>query len=498
MKKILMILALTGGVFLTSCDPQKAEGVFESIDKTPETLLNGATFAQFELVDGNYVPSATGNYIQYDFPGVQAVTVFYKKGEDRKVLAYGRAGGIIYYVPARGSDPVQTIYFSYLNGDGEEVIAEKQFTLEVAQALDQGTKLLVSESGSKKWKWCPTNANEGAVWGNGGYMAGPQDGSLSINGAWWGCGVNDGACGDTFESQTQHAGDKYDAIKGECYALSFMEFLEDGTLNAYSNEGVKINEGTFSISGFNNNEIINEETSSRGTLTTSEGAILWPFAINTGGMQPTQFEVGWLDPTRMVLIYAAEGTDSWGECTWWSFMSDDDAAILATHEWHWKPTEVNGGAVWGNGGYLAGAQSGDGSIEGAWWGCGVNDGTCGDTFAGQMVHAGDAYAEGEEYADSKMVFDVDNATVTVYGKDGNELRSGSFSLDLTPNPDNFTVGTLETSSGAILWPFQINSNGYQPTSFEVGYFSPETLILIYAPEGTEAWSECTWWSFGKK
>lgn len=498
MKKTLMILALAGGVFLTSCDPQKAEGDFVSPTMTTESLLNGASFAQFDMVDGKYVPSETGNYIQYNFPGVSAVNVYYMKGNDKKTLSYGRAGGIVYYKPSRGSDPLQTVYFSYLNADGQEVVAEKQFTLKVAQALDPAVKVLVSNSGVKKWKWMPTSTNGGAVWGNGGYLAGEQNGSLDINGAWWGCGVLDGDCGDTFEGQTQHAGDKYNDIKGECYALSYMEFNEDGSLTAYSNEGVKINEGSFSIKDYNDNQITNADKFSRGTLETSAGAILWPFAINTGGMQPEAFEIGWLDPARMVLIYAAEGTGGWSECTWWSFMSDDDpSGILASHDWHWKPTEVNGGAVWGNGGYLAGSQDGTGAINGAWWGCGPNDGSCGDTFEGQMQHAGDAYVAGEEYMDSKMVFNEDEASITVFGKDGNELRAGSFSLDWTPNAEHFSLGNLNTSAGAILWPFAINKDGLMPTSFEVGYLGTDAMILIYAPEGTGGWSECTWWSFGK-
>ena len=498
MKKTLMILALTGGVFLTSCDPQKAEGVFESPTMTTESLMNGATFGQFDLVDGKYVPSETGNYIQYNFPGVSAVNVYYMKGNDKKTLAYGRSGGIVYYMPSRGSDPLQTVYFSYLNADGTEVVAEKQFTLNVAQALDPAVKILVSNNGVKKWKWMPTSANGGAVWGNGGYLAGEQNGGLDINGAWWGCGPIDGDCGDTFEGQTQHAGSRWPEVKGECYALSYMEFNEDGSLTAYSNDGAVINEGSFSIKDYNDNQITNGDKFSRGILETSEGAILWPFAINTGGAQPTAFEIGWLDPGRMVLLYAAEGTGAWSECTWWSFMSDDDpSGILASHEWHWKPTEVNGGAVWGNGGYLAGSQNGTGAINGAWWGCGVNDGSCPDTFAGQMGHAGAAYKEGEEYAASKMVFNEDEASITVYGKDGNELRSGSFSLNWTPNADHFSLGTLNTSEGAILWPFAINTNGQMPTSFEVGYLGSDAMILIYAAPETGAWSECTWWSFGK-
>ena len=277
-----------------------------------------------------------------------------------------------------------------------------------------------------------------------------------------------------------------------------MEFNEDGSLIAYSNEGVKINEGSFAIKDYNNNEITNADKFSRGTLETSEGAILWPFAINTDGFKPTAFEIGYLDVSRMVLIYAADGTGGWSECTWWSFMSDDDASgILASHDWHWRPTEVNSGAVWGNGGYMAGSQDGTGAINGAWWGCGVEDGDCPDKFSGQMQHKGDAYVPGEEYAASKMVFNEDEQSVTVFGKDGNELRAGSFSLDMTPNAEHFSIGNLNTSEGAILWPFAINTGGQMPTSFEIGYLGTDAMVLIYAAPGTGGWSECTWWSFGK-
>ncbi len=279
-----------------------------------------------------------------------------------------------------------------------------------------------------------------------------------------------------------------------------MEFNEDGSLTAYSNEGVVINEGSFAIKDYKDNEIVNADTFSRGTLETSAGAILWPFAINTGGMQPTAFTIGYLDPSRMVLIYAPEGTGAWSESTWWSFMSDDDPeGILSAPAdgWHWKPTSVNGGAVWGNAGYLAGWQDGTGAINGAWWGCGVNDGECPDTFAGQMQHAGASYVEGEEYANAKMVFNEDEASITVYGKDGNELRSGSYSIQMKNDEATFSIGTLNTSAGAILWPFAINTGGAEPTSFAIGYLDGNTLILQYAPEGTGAWSESTWWSFGK-
>lgn len=75
------------GVMFTACDPVMDKGTYESTTITSENFLNGATFAQFDKViadDGteSYVPSETGNYIQYDFSNVPAVTISYidKKG----------------------------------------------------------------------------------------------------------------------------------------------------------------------------------------------------------------------------------------------------------------------------------------------------------------------------------------------------------------------------------------------------------------------------------
>lgn len=503
MKKQLIIFGLSALLF-TSCDPLKAEGDFDPVNVTAESLLQGATFAQFNAVtndDGtvSYVSAADGNYIQYDFPNVPAVNIYYLKNGEQKTLSYGRSGGMFYYMPSRGSEPQQTLYFSYTDTDGNEVVASKEFTLQVAQALDPAVKVLVSNSGVKKWKWMPTSVNGGAVWGNGGYLAGEQDGSDNINGAWWGCGVEDGDCGDKFSGQTQHAGGKYDEYKGGTYALSYMEFNEDGSITSFSPEGATVSSGSFSIKDYNNNAVTNADLYSRGTLETSEGAILWPFAINQDGAMPTSFEIGYLDAGRMVLIVPDPGSGAWGECSWWSFMSDSDAdGIMASHDWHWKATEVNGGAVWGNAGYMAGSQDGTGAINGAWWGCGTEDGPCGDKFSSQLNHAGDDSSYlADCYNASKMVFNEDESTITVFGQDGNQIRQGSYSFDMTPNAETYSIGTLNTSAGAILWPFAINQGGAMPTSFEIGYLGSDALILIVPDPGSGAWGECSWWSFGK-
>lgn len=501
MNKTLLIFGVAAGVLFTSCDPLKDKGSFDYDNYTAETLLDGATFAQFDQVtddQGNvsYVPSEKGNYIQYNIPNVPAVNIFYEKNGERKQLSYGRSGGMFYYLPTRGSDEKQTVYFSYISPDGTEAVAGKEFTLNVAQALDPAVKVLVSNKGNKKWKWMPTTTEEGAVWGNAGYPLNKQDGSAAIDGAWWGCGMNDGSAKSDFTGQTQHTGGKYDAIKGECYTLSYMEFSEDGTITAYGNDGSKIASGSFSISEYNNNEITRPTENSRGILETTAGAILWPFTCDDSalGNEPTKFEIAYLDASRMI-IYAQNPNGS--SSTWWSFMSDDDpTGILASHDWHWKPTDVNdGGAVWGNGGWM-GAQNGAGSINGAWWGCGVNDGDCKNKFSDQTQHAGGRYAEYESecYSQSYMTFNEDEATVTVYGKDGNKVREGSFSVDWAPTETR--MGTLNTSEGAIMWPFIINTEGKMASKFEIGYLGSDALILIYK-DGDKDDSPCTWWSFGK-
>lgn len=508
MKKTLLILAL-GSVLLTSCDPLKAEGDFIDNNVTSETILGKGTFAQYDGAkdeSGNmvYTPAEDGNYIDFSFPDLTAVTCYYynRKGE-KKILSYGRNAARVYYMPPRGSDPNQTLYFACMGVDGKEVVAEKVFTLQVAQALTPEMKVLVSNAGSKKWKWMPTNVNGGAVWGNGAYATDAMQGGLDIPNAWWGCGVLDGECGDKFDSQTKHTGGKYDEIKGECYAESYMVFDESGSITAYSNEGVKIHEGSFSIKDWNNNEITNSGKYSRGTLETSAGSILWPFNCDDGnlGYEPTAFDISYLDPSRMVLVYAPAGSGSWAACTWWSFMSDDDApGILASHDWHWKPTNVNGGgAVWGNGAYATGSYNGLGDITNAWWGCGTEDGSCADKFDGQMKHTGGVDVEGEIWNASKMAFNEDEASITVFDQNGKKIRQGTFSTDMTPNPDHYTIGTLSTSAGAIMWPFNCDDNnlGYQPTQFDITYLSSDCLILVYAPAGSGSWAACTWWSFGK-
>lgn len=188
---------------------------------------------------------------------------------------------------------------------------------EQAPTPDKGTDIW---KGTKTWYWSPTNINGGAVWGNGGYIAGPDTGNGEINGAWWGCGFDDGSCGDTFASMADQAGNNYGKYVGECYASSLMKMnAEDGTISSYDNYGNLVISGDFNITNYKDNEITDPNNYSRGTLTTTPGTILWPFAINTAGFMPERFDISYLSDSEMILRYAVEGAGAWSECTWWSF-----------------------------------------------------------------------------------------------------------------------------------------------------------------------------------
>lgn len=173
--------------------------------------------------------------------------------------------------------------------------------------------------------------------------------------------------------------------------------------------------------------------------------------------------------------------------------------FASSKTWTWHPTAVMNGAVWGNGGYNAGEIDDSDYLNGAWWGCGPVDDGSNNTFAEELLHSSVGELTGEEYSTSKMVLGADGS-LTKYDKDGNVLNIGQYGIENWNGGEiissTYARGYLNTTEGAILWPYQINSNGYMPTKFEIAYMSSERLILTYAPAGTGSWAEATWWSFG--
>ena len=156
-------------------------------------------------------------------------------------------------------------------------------------------------------------------------------------------------------------------------------------------------------------------------------------------------------------------------------------------------------AVWGNAGYCATSETDifDGNhFPGKWWGCTPTDVDEASSFSGQLQHSNTGVLTGEEESGAYMVFNRNK--LLKYKADGTLLNTGTFSTDSKKNVIGTDFGYLNTSEGAILWPFKINGDGYRPTSFEIAFLSDSKLQLIYADAGTGGWGECTWWAFKAK
>lgn len=162
--------------------------------------------------------------------------------------------------------------------------------------------------------------------------------------------------------------------------------------------------------------------------------------------------------------------------------------------WYWD-TEATDGVVWGNMGYCGGAGSEVGlNSNGKWWGV-----TSEADFLTQGDHTSDGFI-GDEKMDSKMIFKEDG-TVRCELADGTVFRNGSYEVEDFDysDPSAWKVGNLKTTAGAILWPFEINSGGNKPTTFEICYLTVNKMALVYpdggAFDGLGSWGEATFWHF---
>ncbi len=162
--------------------------------------------------------------------------------------------------------------------------------------------------------------------------------------------------------------------------------------------------------------------------------------------------------------------------------------------WEWDTELRADGAVWGNLGYAPGEDW----TSGIWWGSDPAG------LLTQLQHSDTGVATGEEAAGAYMEF-YDDGTIKTYDAGGNQIRSGKYSVEgytgekNVPSIDgsiaNWSYGTLKTTEGAILFPFQINGGGTKPTEFEIVKLDASHLQLIYAAPGTAGWGEATWWAF---
>jgi 5-hydroxyisourate hydrolase-like protein (transthyretin family) len=487
MKKSILLFAVALGM-LTACDPIKEDGSMKIDSFTSSTLLDGAEFSQY-ADQACSTPQADGNWIKYNVPKATSVYIYYVKADGSEFkLSSGSAGGVFNFVPARGSDPNQTVYFRFVNANGDEVIASKEFTVQVAAELKPEVRLIASNAyGKKTWKWnVGNNTSSGHVWGNFG-ADGSWRGDALNDFVWW--GVDDAAdlTGQLGHSVTGQA-------TGEESNDATMVFTEDGLVKCYDANGSEIRNGTYEIKGWTGD---NHDGFKYGVLHTSEGATLFPFEINAGGRYVTDYWIYSLTSDQMILVYPDNGAFSgWSEGTYWNFKSDSDVSGMMTNygskTWTWNVgNTTSSGHVWGNFG-ADGNWRGEYLNDFVWWG--VDDAA---DLTGQLGHSVTGSATGEENNDATMVLNEDG-TVKCYDASGSEIRSGSYEIDLS-TADGWKKGTFKTTEGAILFPFEINAGGRYVTDFQIFHISGSEMILTYPDNGAfSGWSEGTYWNFKAK
>ena len=490
MKKILLGICALG--LFASCDPSKdSVGVPTPISESE--LASGFTYTQTDEAGS---PSATGNFFQYTAPRVVTIYRLNSSG-GQIILAKGSSAGSFILKPTRGSDPSQTFYVESREFDGSVVTAAYNVTVEVPGDLTTEMKIACSDNGTKKWTWDGSVHASGAVWGNIGYTPGED----WTSGYWWGCPAEE------LTGQLQHS--DTGVATGEEDSRAYMIFSEEGTITTYDAGGNQIRKGAFEIQDYNNGEkiVVNDVPWKVGTLHTDAGTILWPFEINWKDKghtpTPTDFDIVKLTADKLQLTYAAPGTGSWTEATYWCFKSNTDVGGMlagydeAGKDWTWDPSVT--GAVWGNMGYCGGAGADVGiSGNGQWWGV-----TSTEEFNGQLQHTDTGTNIGDGDLDAYMTFA--EGQITSYDATGKQIRKGSFELSPIEN-NEWKVAELKTDAGSILWPFQINwkDNGYPacPTIFEVVYLTGDKLTLVY-PDGGDfgsngGWGEASFWHFKAK
>ena len=489
MKKSILLFAVALGV-LTACDPIKEDGSMDVSSYTSANLLDGATFSQYADKECT-TPKSDGNWIKYSIPNASGIYVYYIKPDGSEFkLGSGAGGGVFNFVPSRGSDPNQTVYFRFVNADNEETVASHEFTVEVAAELNPEIRLIASNDyGKKTWKWDPTIT--GAVWGNMGYCGGAgKDVGVGGNGQWWGVTST-----DEFNGQLNHTEDGTNHGDGDLNA--YMVFTEDGLITSYDASGNVIRSSTYEVKGYNPNGEWKV-----GDLVTD--AILWPYEINSNGNIPGTYEICYLTSDKMTLVYPDGGDygslGNWGEATFWHFYSDSDAKGFAYgydngKSWTWD-TEAPDGVVWGNMGYSGGNGASVATTGSAkWWGV-----TSEAEFMGQLNHTHDGQAHGDESMNAYFTLTPDGV-ITRYAGDGSVINSGTFEIDETVK-NEWKVANLNTTAGTILFPYEINSGGNMPTTFEVTNLTGSKMTLVY-PDGGDFgslgnWGEATFWNFKAK
>ena len=483
MKKIIYFaLAALTGALLASCEPVLIEGP-KADAPLAATELQSAFHIDGQFADAECTkPQSDGNYIKYHTTPAVTVQVYNFKSDGSKNVLTTGASGVFNITPRRGADPNQAFSVATINQDASIVSFDSMVNVFVPADLDPAVKVLTGESGLKAWKWYTV---DGACWGNAGHNAGKASSPLDIPGKWWGCTPE-----QLETEQLQHAGG---VVYGYGDDNAYMIFNEDGECISYKADGTQIAKGTFSFENYTADG--SGPGYGYGNLITTDAPILMPFKINSEGQRVNEFEVAYVDPNALTLIYGV-GAGDWEEATWWRFKnaSDADAALAGngTRAWTWNTID---GATWGNAGYNAGLANAAGDIPGKWWGC-----TPEQLETEQLQHAGGVvYGYGSD--DAYMVFDSSNGTVTSYKGDGTVIASSAYEVkDFVMDVNVYCKGKISTPGEmpGILFPFSINTEGKLATEYEIIFLDGNILSLVNNFAGNGDWGECTWWRFQPK
>lgn len=496
MKKSIICLTLAVA-FLASCDPIKEEKDLTLYSTSASEIESAFSMNQVD-VNGN--PAADGNYFTYTTSPAMMVSVYNLAADgSENLLSYGYSGKFT-IAPKRGSDPNQTFWVRVVNTDGSVTLVEKHVNVFVKQELDPEIRYLASdEYGSKIWKWDASIGN-GAVWGNMGYCGGKgSDVGISGNGAWWGVTPDeDGEVTAAFMEQLQHTPDGQ--AHGDESMSAYMVIDEDGNIVCYDKDNNVIRKGPYTVENFNNSD---PDAWKVGDLVTA--SILWPYEINSGGRTPSKFEIVYLTPDKMTLVYPDNGDfgalGNWGEATYWHFCSNSDIAGMAvgygkdaSKSWTWDYDGEH--TVWGNMGYCGDAGSKVGiDHNGEWWGV-KNEAD----FMEQLGHTNDGAAHGDESMDAYFTLDGMGNITRVAGN-GTVINKGTYEFDTTV-ANEWKMANFNTTAGTILFPYEINSGGNMPTTFEVVYLTGSKMCLVYPDKGDFGslgnWGEATYWHFKAK
>lgn len=462
------------GMVFAACEPTLIDGPdpFDTVDAT--VLANGITYSQF-ADEACTTPDPAGNFVKFN--STSGVVQVFVEGNESPL--YTGAGGVFKIPVKRGQPAEANIIFRIVNADGTFTDATKTLSCTPPTELAPEMLLLVSDNGQKVWKYAPEATYGNA--GNSGNGAGFDSGA--IDGQWWGAAPAD------LEGQLAHTGG---TAYGDEVPGAYMVFTEDGVVNTYDPTGKAIRGGKFEVKNYDPSRASGWEI---GKLVTSEPALLFPWSINEGGKGVTEYDLMYLTPQQMSLVYTkGNGAGSWGEISFWRFIAGSPDPLTMEGTWTYAAESAYGNA--GNSGAGA-AFNAPGVVDGKWWGAAPGE------LSGQLAHTGGT-AYGDEAEGAYMVFEGN--TVTTYAPDGTKVRGGEWEAVMNDFVDGagrgaagWELGKLNTSEPALLFPWSINEGGVGVTSYDIMYFDANNMTLVYTKgNGAGSWGEITHWSFVRK